>query len=102
MLNITGLGGHPVGQRCRPDSDIDIGLVMMPGFDISEKELDPIEARIREGLSPLGTHKFDLIFLTLRAVFFSNKAIRSGKLIYARDMDVITDFHRVRQQYTQI
>lgn len=57
-----------------------------------EKELDLIEARIRGGLSPLGTHKFDLIFLTLRAVFFSHKAIRSGKLIYARDMDVIIDF----------
>ncbi len=79
-------------KRCRPDSDIDIGLVMMPGSDISEKELDLIEARIHRGLSPLGTHQFDLVFLTLRDVFFSHKAIRSGKLIFARDMDAITGF----------
>ena len=79
-------------ERCRPDSDIDIGLVMMSGSDISEKELDLIEARILVGLSPLDAHKFDLVFLTLRDVFFSHKAIRTGKLIYVRDMDVITDF----------
>lgn len=91
-------------EFCRPDSDIDIGLVMMPGFDVSEKELYLLEARIHKDLSPLAGHHFDLVFLTLRDVFFSHKAIRTGKLIYARDMDVVTDFtesvsNRYRENY---
>ncbi len=79
-------------ESCRLDSDIDIGLIMMPAYNISEKEFELIEARILKDLSPLATHHFDLVFLTRQDVFLSHKAIKYGKLIYVRDMDVITDF----------
>ena len=79
-------------EACRPDSDIDVGLIMMPDHNISEKELDLIEARILKDLSPLATHHFDLVFLNRQNAFFSYKVIKYGKLIYVRDMDVVTDF----------
>ncbi len=79
-------------ETCRPDSDIDVGLVMMPANDISEKEFYLIEARILKDLSPLAAHHFDLVFLNRQGAFFSHKVIKYGKLIYVRDMHVITDF----------
>ena len=88
-------GAYLVGsalELCRPDSDIDIGLVLMHSTKISEKELDLIEARILEELSPQAAHHYDLVFLTRGNAFLSHRALKTGKLIYARDMDVITDF----------
>lgn len=85
------LFGSALGA-CRPDSDIDIGLIIMPDCNFSEKEFELIEARILKDLTPLATHHFDLVFLTLRDVFLSYKAVKYGKLIYINNLDVITDF----------
>ena len=79
-------------DMCRPDSDIDIGLLLMPGQVESEKDYDLIEARIFRDLPPLNGHPIDLVFLDQQNAIFSYKVIKNGKLIFSRDLNTITDF----------
>ena len=47
--------------RCRPDSDIDVGLLLAPDVSYSEKEAEILLEEILEVLTPLNNHPFDLI-----------------------------------------
>lgn len=85
------LFGSALGN-CRPDSDIDIGLITMPLYKVTEREFDIIEARILKELLPLDAHHFDLVFLTAKNYILSHKAINSGRLVYVRNMGAVTDF----------
>lgn len=76
---------------CRPDSDIDLGLVL-------EKEVRPdtvggdrLEASIALALPPVDGHPFDLVLLNPDRPIFAFRVIKEGKLVYCRNMDRITD-----------
>ena len=77
---------------CRPDSDIDIGLLLNPDISYSEKELERIQEEVLEELPAQNNRVFDLVILNNYSDIFKYKVITEGKLIYARDQDIITDF----------
>ncbi|MDD4238952.1 MAG: nucleotidyltransferase domain-containing protein [Desulfotomaculaceae bacterium] len=75
---------------CRPDSDIDIGLVL-EDIDISERERAQLEASIRNSFYPVNGHTYDIVLLELNNPIFCFKVIKEGRLIYIRNIDRITD-----------
>lgn len=78
--------------RCRPDSDIDVGLLLAPDVSYSEKEAEIILEEILEVLPPLNNHPFDLIILNHSSAIFAYKVITQGRLIYASNLEAVTDF----------
>ncbi len=48
--------------------------------------------KIIRNLFPVNKHQFDLVILKSSEVTFSFRVIRSGILIYNRDIAVVTDF----------
>ncbi len=71
---------------CRPDSDLDLGLIL---FAPREDELH-LEAHLEAALGAVDGHPFSV--LTLRPGYFAWKAIRGGELCYEKDDRVVTDF----------
>ena len=92
------LFGSALG-RCRPDSDIDLGLLLQPEISYSEKETDYIVEDILEELPPVKNHVFDLIILNRTSAIFAYKVITQGKLIYSRNIETVKNFmERVSRQ----
>jgi predicted nucleotidyltransferase len=88
--------------RCRPDSDIDVGLLLAPDVSYSEKEVEKILEEILDVLPPLNNHPFDLIILNHSSAIFAYKVITQGRLIYASDLEAVTDFmEKVSRQRTE-
>jgi len=83
------LFGSALGA-CRPDSDIDIGLVL-EDINISEREKAQLEAAIGNSFYPLNGHPYDIVLLELNNTIFYFKVIKEGCLIYVRNFDRITD-----------
>ncbi len=85
------LFGSALGQ-CRPDSDIDVGILLAPGVSYSEKEAEIIQAEILDELPLLKTHSFDLVILNKASAIFAYRVISQGRLIYVADDEAVTDF----------
>jgi len=75
---------------CRPDSDIDIGLVA-EDIKLNEKEREHLEGEIRNFFCPYHGHPYDIVLLDLRNSIFSFRVIKEGRLIYACNPDRIAD-----------
>lgn len=97
------LFGSALGA-CRPDSDIDLGLVLDP--DVPEPSgwgFAGLEAEIEDALGRVEGHPFDATVLSPRNVLFSFKVVREGQLVYARDRATVTDFiERVARPYADL
>ncbi|NSW81659.1 MAG: nucleotidyltransferase domain-containing protein [Syntrophothermus sp.] len=78
-------------ELCRPESDIDVGLVLEPGINPDSFEADRLEAEIALALTPLDGHPFDIVVLNPHNIIFCFEVIKSGRLIYCRDRERITD-----------
>lgn len=91
-------------EKCRPDSDIDLGLVLFPSIQEPPGHgFISLEAAIESELPRLQGHGFDVNVLRAQNVIFSFKVISTGKLVYAADMDVVTDFvEKVSRCYADI
>lgn len=76
---------------CRPDSDIDLGLILEAGIGPESYEGDKLEAAISIQLSPIGGHAFDIVILNPDKPLFAFKAISGGRLIYSRNQDRVED-----------
>lgn len=74
----------------RHDSDIDIGLVL-EDIVMTDKDKAQLEADILNYLSPLNGHVFDVVLLDSGNTVFSFRVIKEGQLIYAKNMERITD-----------
>lgn len=87
----SGLGA------CRPDSDIDIGLVV-EDIKLDERERAQLEAKIRDSFFPFNGHPYDIILLDLNNSIFCFRVVKEGRLIYAgnpgRIADVVEDVSR--------
>lgn len=77
---------------CRPDSDIDVGILLSPGLLYSEKETEKILEEIYLELPPVKNHPYDIIILNSCSAIFAYRVITQGRLIYAGDEEAITDF----------
>jgi len=79
-------------KLCRPDSDIDIGLVIKPLYGKPDKYYLDIALTAEARLDPIDGHPFQVIPLNITDCIFAFKVIRHGQLIYERDHDAVTDF----------
>ncbi len=80
-------------ERCRPESDLDLGLVLFP--DITEPPgwgFAGLEAAVEEALDRVSGHPFHASVLRPEEVLFAFKVIREGKLVYCRSEEVVGDF----------
>lgn len=78
-------------EACRPDSDIDLGVILEPGIKPDSMEGDRLEAAIALSLPPVEGRPFDLFLLNPEKPIFVFRVIKEGKLIYCRNWDRITD-----------
>lgn len=87
-------------ELCRPDSDIDIGLVVTPLNGFPEHEYERIANAISNELPKLDGHPFDVVPLNTANSIFAFKVIKGGRLIYNRMPSVVTDFiERISRLY---
>jgi predicted nucleotidyltransferase len=90
-------------ELCRPDSDIDLGIVLVAGVKPDSTEGDRLEAAISLRLAPVGGHSFDIVLLNPDKPLFTFKVITEGKLIYIGDNERITDvIEYVSRRYSDL
>lgn len=77
-------------EACRPDSDIDIGLVL-EDIKLHEREKALLEAEIKDAFCTYNGHPYDIVLLDLANPIFCFKVIREGRLIYAHNHNRVTD-----------
>lgn len=79
-------------ELCRPDSDIDIGLIISPITGQHEEYYEIITNHIANSLIGLMGHAFDVIALNIVNGIFAYKVIKNGRLIYNSRPAEVTDF----------
>ncbi|MGI9861795.1 nucleotidyltransferase domain-containing protein [Moorella naiadis] len=89
-------------ELCRPDSDIDIGLVIDPLAGPPEEYYERIANSIANRLSRLNGHPFDVVPLNIINSIFAFKVIKSGRLIYNGRPLIVSDFiEKTSRQYAE-
>ncbi len=96
MKEIAGvyLFGSVLGL-CRPDSDIDIGLVIKPLYGKPDKYYLDIALAVEARLDPIDGHPFQVVPLNITDCIFAFNVIRKGRLIYESDHEAVTDFMEI-------
>lgn len=84
------LYGSALGE-CRPDSDIDVGIIPASPDRRSARDRFDLETRVETALGQFDGHPFDVRTFFEDSPLFVVPAVRSGKLVFARDMDAVTD-----------
>jgi len=79
-------------ELCRPDSDIDIGLVISPLFGLPEEYYEGVANNVINQLPPVDGHYFDIVPLNIVNSIFAFGVIKKGRLLYNRHPGIITDF----------
>lgn len=84
------LFGSALGEM-RPDSDIDVGIVLHPG---AEQGADPwgFEGPLEADLGWVGTHPPQVTVLSAANAIFTVKALTEARLAYVADADRLSDF----------
>lgn len=77
-------------DKCRPDSDIDIALVL-EDIELSEREKTQLEDEIASSFIPMEGHPFDIVVLDPGKPVFGYQVLREGHLIYVRNHERVTD-----------
>lgn len=78
-------------EACRPDSDLDLGLILEPEIKPDSLEGGRLDAAIVLFLPPVEGRRFDLVLLNPEKPLFVFRVIREGKLIYCRNRERVTD-----------
>jgi len=76
---------------CRPDSDIDLGLVLEEGIDPESAVGARLEGEVVMALRPIEGHPFSVVLLNPCQPIFTFRVIKSGELIYVRNFERLTD-----------
>jgi len=85
---------------CRPDSDIDIGLVIAPLTGLPEEYYEELVNLIADQLLKYDSHPFDIVPLNIVNSIFAFKVIKNGVLIYNPKPSVVADFiEKTSRQY---
>lgn len=85
---------------CRPDSDIDVGIVIKPISGLSEEYYEDIANRISNRLQRIDGHAFDVVPLNIVNSIFAFRVAKTGDLIYQGCLDIVTDFvEQISRQY---
>ncbi|WP_049752099.1 type VII toxin-antitoxin system MntA family adenylyltransferase antitoxin [Carboxydothermus hydrogenoformans] len=78
--------------RVRPDSDIDIALLLSPDIDVEDLESWTLAEEIGLHLTRLVGRSFDISLLNTKDYIFAMNVLTSGKLIYVKNNDLLGDF----------
>jgi predicted nucleotidyltransferase len=93
------LFGSALGM-CRPDSDIDLGLIIQPLTGQPDVYYEQTVERVLSNLSGIGRHKFDIVPLNLSNAIFAFKVLKEGKLIFSAVPRIVADFmESISRQY---
>lgn len=88
---------------CRPDSDIDLGLVLEPETVPDTPAGERLEAAIALQLSPVDGHPFDVFLLDPRKPLLAFRVIKEGRLVYARNPERVLDVvEQVSRRYADL
>ncbi|GAV23047.1 type VII toxin-antitoxin system MntA family adenylyltransferase antitoxin [Carboxydothermus pertinax] len=79
-------------DRVRPDSDIDIALLLSPDIDVEDLESWTLAEEIGLHLTRLVWRSFDISLLNTKDYLFAMNVLTSGKLIYVKNNDLLGDF----------
>jgi len=79
-------------DRVRPDSDIDIALLLSPDIDLEDLESWTLAEKIGLHLTRLVGRSFDISLLNTKDYIFAMNVLTSGKLIYVKNNDLLGDF----------
>lgn len=95
------LFGSALGA-CRPDSDIDIGIVL-EDVKLSDRQSEHLEAGIANALGSYNGHPYDVTLLDIDNIIFCFRVIKEGRLIFARNHDRVTDIiEYVSRRYADV
>jgi predicted nucleotidyltransferase len=75
----------------RPDSDIDVGIILQTGAIKSEKELDLLLAKLANALGNYEGHIFDIVSIGNVNNILAFKILKKGEPIYIKDEGKVTD-----------
>lgn len=90
-------------DRCRPDSDIDLAVVLPLALVRTEKDREQWEARISTELRAFDGHPFDLTIFNPEQTIFAFHIISKGQTVFIRDSDLVTDLMEyVSRQYEEV
>lgn len=78
-------------ERCRPGSDVDVGLVLSPGAT-ANRDTDLLVARLSLDLGLLDGREPDLVVLNHCTEIFAFRVLSEGKLVFVGDEDALADF----------
>jgi len=90
-VTVCYLFGSRARGECRPDSDVDLGMV----FSEFRREINAVDMEIEvenavgDLLAPL---RVDVVFLQRASQSFRFEVISSGTVLYSEDEDFRTDF----------
>ena len=79
-------------DRVRPDSDIDIALLLSPNIDVENLESWTLAEEIGLHLTRLIGRSFDISLLNVKDYLFAMNVLTTGKLIYVKNNDILGDF----------
>ena len=78
--------GSSVRGAARPDSDVDVAILLTPEAAKTQDDLVVPLARLQNRLQRrLGIGKLDLVPLNDQGVVFQHNVLRTGRLVYERD-----------------
>jgi predicted nucleotidyltransferase len=76
-------------EYCRPNSDIDIGVFVLP--ELSEREKMFLEGKISLRLEPLAGHPFDLTIIDPNNTIFAFRILKEGIILLNRNQEKLSD-----------
>ncbi len=86
--------------KCRPDSDIDLGLILDAKQNITEMDKMDLREEILLKLKNVGNHEYDISFIDPDSTIFTFRVFSEGKLIYVKDENFLTDMlEKVSRRY---
>lgn len=98
------LGAYLFGSaldRCRPDSDVDVGVFVQP--DLSERDRFALENRLAQRLTPVDGHPFDLTVVDPRQTHFAFRVFNKGVPLFVGDPERLTDLmERVSREHGEL
>ncbi|KXG78367.1 hypothetical protein AN618_04330 [Fervidicola ferrireducens] len=90
-------------DKMRPESDIDLGIITVPGAVKSEIELELFLEKLHLSLRNFEGHSFDLVSVTDANVILAFEILRYGIPIFIKDEDVVSDvIEHVSRKYADV
>lgn len=90
-------------EEMRPDSDIDVAVVVPPQTHRDLLGVLTLEAKLQSALGQWGAHPFHVTVLDPDRPLFSFRPLCEGRLVYVGHEEVLTDFiEQVARRYSEL